>query len=235
MMGYIKRTIALLLITFLALQCYFVFRIGLSNFLPIRSTAFQRTAAVELLRAGSLDQWNHAWVDYAQMTEHIKRAVIAAEDSHFGSHYGVEIEAIINAWKHNNRTQNSQAGAARAIRGGSTITQQLAKNLFLSTEQTYWRKGQELFLAFVLEAFLSKERLLELYLNHAEWGKGVYGVEGASHVYFDRDAGNLTTRQAAKLAAMLPRPRYYQVYFNTPYLEQRTGKIMAGMPLIQVP
>lgn len=234
-MGYIKRIILLSLITLLALQCYFVFRILLSNIWPIHSTAFERTAAIELWRAGSLGQWNHVWLNYEQMPESIKRAVIAAEDSRFGSHYGIEIEAIINAWKHNSQTQNAQGGTSTPIRGGSTITQQLAKNLFLSTEQTYWRKGQELFLTFILEAFLSKERLLELYLNHAEWGKGIYGVQAAAQTYFNKNGNGLSAQQSAKLAAMLPRPRYYQEHFNTPYLEQRTKKIMAGMPLVQVP
>lgn len=234
-MRYVKRIILLSLITLLSLQCYFIFRISLSNIWPIYSTAFQRTAAVELWRTGSLGQWNHAWLDYAQMSESIKRAVIAAEDSRFGIHYGIEIDAIINAWKHNSQTQNTQAGTNTPIRGGSTITQQLAKNLFLSTEQTYWRKGQELFLTFILEAFLSKERLLELYLNHAEWGKGIYGVQAAAQTYFNKNVNSLSIQQSAKLAAMLPRPRYYQEYFNTPYLVERTRKIMVGMPLVQVP
>lgn len=250
-MGYLKRYMTLLLFTFIVLELFFILRITLSNFIPIHSTTFERTAAIELLLTGKLNQWRHEWRNYVHISDNLKRAIIASEDSRFNEHFGVEWNAVWKAWQHNQQVQairNSEKEnggrsstpstprkPAGVIRGGSTITQQLAKNLFLSTEQNYFRKAQELFITLALETLLPKERLLELYLNHAQWGKGIYGIQSATQFYYQRDASNLTVQQAATIAAMLPRPLYYQENFQSSYLEQRARQIMKGMSIVSVP
>jgi monofunctional biosynthetic peptidoglycan transglycosylase len=235
--AYIKRLICLLLLSAFALELFFVLRIAAGNVLPIRSTAFERTAIVRLLLAGELKQWHREWRSYDNISENLKRAVVASEDSRFEEHFGVEWEAVWKAWQHNQRVQSARDAGSRGgtIRGGSTITQQLAKNLFLSTEQTYVRKGQELFITLALETLLTKERLLELYLNHAEWGNGIYGAQAAAQTYYKHNANNLNAVQAARLAAMLPRPRYYQNNQGSAYLQRRAGQIMRGMPAVSIP
>ncbi|MGL4668585.1 MAG: monofunctional biosynthetic peptidoglycan transglycosylase [Saezia sp.] len=216
-----------------ALQLFFFLRIALMQVMPVQSTAFERTAAVELLREGKLGGWRHEWKSYRAISENLKRAVVASEDSGFYAHYGVEWGAVIGAWQHN---QGASSPAARkAIRGGSTISQQLAKNLFLSSEQTYLRKVQELYITFSLELLLSKEQLLELYLNHAEWGKGIYGVQAAAQYYYRVDASRVDAMSSAMMASMLPRPRYYQEHKNSTELRRRATKVMAGIPLVRVP
>lgn len=234
MIKTIKCFVVLLFCSLIVLQVFFFLRIALIRIMPIQSTTFERTAAVELLRQGKLNQWRHAWQDYEKISENLKRAVIASEDSGFSTHYGVEWDAIANAWKYNNRNA-SGAGKGASVRGGSTISQQLAKNLFLSSEQTYLRKVQELYITFSLELLLSKEQLLELYLNHAEWGEGIYGVQAASQTYYKKDAGSVNVISAATLAAMLPRPRYYEKHQNDGTLKRRVARVMAGMPVVNVP
>lgn len=229
-MLYIKRFVILLFCSLVVLELFFVLRIALMNAIPMRSTAFERTAAVELLFDGGVGHWQHEWRDYADISDRLKRAVIAAEDSRFMGHNGVEWQAIWKAWEHNQRSSS--------VRGGSTITQQLAKNLFLSTEQTYLRKAQELLITFALELLLSKEDVLELYLNHAEWGRGIYGAQAAVNRYFSSDgasASKLTAYQAATLAAMLPSPRSYENHRGTPFFQRRVRTIMAGIPAVEVP
>jgi len=175
----------------------------------------------------------HEWVDYAAISPHLKRAVVAAEDANFTRHGGVQWDAIKRAWQYN-RSQAAQGQGRR--RGGSTISQQLAKNLFLSNSRSYWRKGQELILTWMLEAVLSKERILELYLNFAQWGQTVFGAQAAARHYFKTDASRLSAAQAARLAAMLPSPAYYDRQGgNTPYLRQRTHTLMQRMRQVAVP
>jgi len=226
----------LLLCAFIALQIFFFLRIALIHITPLQSTTFERTTAVELWRTGELSRWQHEWKDYALISDNLKRAVVASEDSGFSAHYGVEWSAIANAWKHNNtNTSAPNEGKRGAFRGGSTISQQLAKNLFLSSEQTYLRKVQELYITFSLELLLSKEQLLELYLNHAEWGKGIYGVQAAAQNYYKTNASHIDPMSAASMAAMLPRPRYYEEHRGDSILKRRAAKVMAGIPLVVIP
>src|SRR5690606_28885948 len=162
----------------------------------------------------------------------LKRAVIASEDSNFANHGGVEWEAIRKAWEYN-RKQEARGRSKR--RGGSTITQQLAKNIFLSSERSYVRKGQELILAYMIELVMSKERILELYLNVAQWGRDVFGAEAAARHYYGTSAARLSQSQAARLAAMLPNPAYYDAHRGTSYLNARTNTIQRRMRLVEIP
>jgi monofunctional biosynthetic peptidoglycan transglycosylase len=170
----------------------------------------------------------HQWVDYGRISGHLKRAVVAAEDAKFIDHDGFDWEGIQRALERNQTR-------GKVVAGGSTISQQLAKNLFLSGERSVLRKGQEALITLMLETVLDKRRILELYLNVAEWGEGVFGAEAAARHYYGVSAANLGPGQAAKLAAMLPRPRYYDRNRNTPYLATYTERILARMPGAQLP
>ena len=161
------------------------------------------------------------------MSGHIKRAVVAAEDDGFVEHDGFDWEAMQKALEKNQRR-------GRTVAGGSTITQQLAKNLFLSPEKSYPRKVQEALIALYLEALLPKRRILEIYLNVVEWGDGLFGVSAAAQRYFGVSAAALTPAQAARLAVMLPNPRRYERQFG-PRLEAHAGRIIARMPHAMVP
>jgi monofunctional biosynthetic peptidoglycan transglycosylase len=170
----------------------------------------------------------HQWADYNRISAHLKRAVVAAEDAKFIDHEGFDWEGIQRALERNQ-------SRGKVVAGGSTISQQLAKNLFLSGERSVVRKGQEAIITLMLETVLSKRRILELYLNVAEWGEGVFGAEAAARHYFGTSAANLTPAQAARLAAMLPRPRFYDRNRGSPYLATYTERILARMPAAQLP
>lgn len=172
------------------------------------------------------------WVDYDQISNNLKTAVVASEDANFMHNDGVEWDAIQQAWKFNEKQDAEDTGD---MRGGSTITQQLAKNLLLTTQRTYLRKGQELILTFMINAAMSKRRILELYLNIAEWGTGVFGAQAASEHYFRHEAATLTPAQATQLAAMLPNPRYYDEHGVTAYLRSRMYTLERRMHMVEVP
>jgi len=174
-------------------------------------------ARLEALRPGATIR--HNWVDYGAISAHLKRAVVASEDARFVEHEGVDWEAMKKAFESNRRR-------GRPARGGSTISQQLAKNLFLSPQRSYLRKGQELVITAMIELVWDKRRILEVYLNVAEWGEGVFGAEAAARHYFRTSAARLGPEQAATLAVMLPRPRYYDRNRNSEYLAQRTATIL---------
>jgi len=170
----------------------------------------------------------HRWVPYSRISDELKRAIITAEDQKFVEHDGFDWEGIQRALEKNQRR-------GRVVAGGSTITQQLAKNLFLSGERTLLRKGQEAVIATMLEATMSKRRIFEIYLNMVEWGENVFGAEAASRHYFGVDAAALGPAQAARLAAMLPRPRYYDRNRESSYLAGYTDSILSQMDTAQIP
>ena len=174
----------------------------------------------------------YEWVSYDQISDNLKKAVIASEDANFVSHGGIEWDAIEQAWRYN--TAQSKKGRNK-IRGGSTISQQLAKNLFLSNDRSYIRKGQELIITFMLETVMSKERILELYLNLAEWGTGIFGAQAASQHYYKTDASKLSQKQAAQLAVLLPNPRVYGANIGSRYVQSRTRTIQARMKSAKIP
>ncbi len=170
----------------------------------------------------------HQWVSYGRISPELKRAVIAAEDAKFIDHDGFDWEAIQKAMEKNERK-------GKVVAGASTISQQLAKNLFLSGERSWLRKGQEALITAMLEHAMDKRRILELYLNFAEWGEGVFGAEAAAHHHFGVPAQALDADQAAWLAAILPSPRRYERGRRTPYLEGRMATIRARMASVQIP
>jgi monofunctional biosynthetic peptidoglycan transglycosylase len=170
----------------------------------------------------------YQWVDYSKISSNLKRAVIASEDSKFVDHEGFDWEGIQKAYE-----KNLKKG--KIVAGGSTISQQLAKNLFLSTKRTPWRKGEEALITVMLENVLSKRRILEIYLNVIEWGNGVFGAEAASRHYYKTSAAKLSSAQAARLAAMIPNPRFYDAHKSTKYLNRRTATIQARMRFAEVP
>ena len=243
-MKALLRWLGLVLAAALALQLFFLARIALSASVNPQSTSLQRSEAWRLATGKGRLRWRQQWVDYADISDNLKRAVIASEDGSFTNHDGVDWEALEKAWERNaraeeqaaRRAQLAQRGARPArIVGGSTITQQLAKNLLLSGERTLLRKGQEMVLAFALEKMLSKERILEVYLNSVEWGEGVFGAEAAAQHYFRKPASRLTAYEAARLAVMLPRPRYFEKRPNSGYLANRAWTIVARMRDAELP
>jgi monofunctional biosynthetic peptidoglycan transglycosylase len=173
-------------------------------------------------------QLEKVWVPYSRISPNLKRAVIASEDANFAEHDGVDWDALEKAYAKNNKRH-------KVVGGGSTITQQLAKNLFLSGSRNYLRKGQELAIAYMLETVMSKERILEMYLNVVEFGSGVFGAEAAARHYFHSTAANLNPAQAARLAVMLPNPRYYDRHRETNYLARRTSIIQRRMNFAELP
>jgi monofunctional biosynthetic peptidoglycan transglycosylase len=244
------RWLAFLIVAGLALQLFFIGRIAAMAVIDPQSTAFQRSEAWQIAVHGRADPsrgWEQQWVPYDRISDSLKRAVIASEDADFIYHRGIEWEAIERARQRNAKAEEiaaRRAAQARArgrepsapkIRGGSTITQQLAKNLLLSGERTMLRKGQELILATALEMLLSKERILEIYLNNVEWGEGVFGAEAASQRYFRKPASKLSAIEAARLAVMLPSPKFFERRPGSPYLNGRAATIAARMPSAELP
>ncbi len=192
------------------------------------STAFMR-AQLERLRDNNPEaRLQHQWVPYERVSNHLKRAIIASEDANFADHQGVDWQALQMAYEKN-------AKKGRVVRGGSTITQQLAKNLFLSGQRSYLRKAQEMVITYMLEAVMDKRRIFEIYLNVAEWGDGVFGCEAAARKYFGKPAARLTQAEAARLAVLLPNPRVYGRRINSDYLNRRTALILVRMNAAGLP
>lgn len=244
-MKAITRWLALVVLAFVALQLFFVLRIALMVGVDPESTTFQRSQIWQQLRGDGALRWRQEWVPYAQISDHLKRAVVASEDDGFVNHDGVDWAAIEKNWERNNRLEEQAAQRLEAkpgaklrpvrIRGGSTITQQLAKNLLLSGERSMLRKGQELMLALLLEQFLSKQRILEIYLNNVEWGEGVFGAQAASQRYFNKSAARLSAAEAARLAVMLPAPKRFEKQPQSAYLNGRTRIILGRMGRTELP
>lgn len=196
------------------------------------SSAFMRATLTQLQAADPDAALEYEWTPYENISTHLKRAVVASEDSKFFEHSGVEWDAIRKAWEYNQR--QAEKGSSRR-RGGSTITQQLAKNLFLSDSRSYLRKGKELVIAYMIEFTLSKRRILELYLNVAQWGGNVFGAEAAARHYFKTSANKLNASQASRLAVMLPNPAFYDEKGFTSYLNSRAATIRQRMRLVDIP
>jgi monofunctional biosynthetic peptidoglycan transglycosylase len=210
------------------LQLYFFIQVCWFAYFNPSSTSFMRAQLSELREKNPNAELKHEWVPYDRISNNLKRAVVASEDANFADHPGVDFDALEKAYNRNNRKH-------KVVGGGSTITQQLAKNLFLSGERSYLRKGQEMIIAFMLETVMSKRRILEVYLNVVEFGRGVFGAEAAARYYFRTPAANLAPSQAARLAVMLPNPRYYDRHRSTNYLVKRTGLIQRRMASAELP
>lgn len=192
------------------------------------STSFMRHQLSALREKNPKAQLLHKWVPYNRISNHLKRAIIAAEDANFSEHEGIDWEALQKAYEKN-------AKKGKIVAGGSTITQQLAKNLFLSGERSYVRKAQEIMITYMLEFLMDKERIFEIYLNMVEWGTGVFGAEAAAQHYYGISAANLHPAQAARLAVMLPKPRFYDKNRGSSYLARRTNLILRRMNAAELP
>ena len=223
----------------LCLEIYFIGRIAVMATVDPQSTAFQRSEAWRVVNARGNLPWAQQWVDYGQISDNLKRAVIASEDDGFVNHDGVDWDALEKAWSKNakaeQRAEIKGTSKPPKVVGGSTISQQLAKNLFLSGERTLFRKGQEFVLTMTLEVLLSKKRILEIYLNSVEWGEGVFGAEAAAQHYFRKPAAKLSAYEAARLVVMLPRPKYFEKTPNSPYLSGRASVIAGRIPDAKLP
>ena len=212
----------------LLLQAYFFVQIWWWVDHNPGSTSFMRQQLSLLREKNPNAQLQFKWVPYNRISNNLKRAIIASEDSNFSEHDGVDWDALEKAYEKNEKK-------GRVVAGGSTITQQLAKNLFLSGQRSYLRKGQEFIITYMLEFLMGKQRIFEIYLNVVEWGNGVFGAEAAAQHYYRTSAAGLGAEQAARLAVMLPRPRFYDKNRGSGYLAARTGLILRRMNAATLP
>ncbi|MFC0348988.1 monofunctional biosynthetic peptidoglycan transglycosylase [Undibacterium danionis] len=213
---------------FILVQLYFLIHILWWIKHNPSSTSFMRQQEAILLEKNPKFVLQHKWVAYDRISNNLKRAVIASEDDGFSEHEGVDWEAMQKAFEKNKKK-------GKVVSGGSTITQQLAKNLFLSGERSYVRKGQELIITYMLEMCMDKERIFEIYLNVVEWGVGVFGAEAAAKHYYGVSAAGLSASQAARMAVMLPKPRYYDKNTGSAYLQKRSEIILRRMNSSELP
>jgi len=225
---WIAYGLSVFVIAAIATQIYFFAQIGIWTVLNPGSTAFMRADAWTLASTRPGTPLQRTWMPYDQISRNLKRAIIASEDANFVNNNGYETDAILQAWEKNK-------ARGRIVAGGSTISQQLARNLFLSREKSYLRKAQELVITWMLELWMDKQRIFEIYLNSVEWGNGVYGAEAAAQYYYKTSAAKLTAGQSARLAVMLPRPKYFDDHRNSAYLASRARVIARRMGAAELP
>ena len=192
------------------------------------TTRFMEIRLGELQVNDTKAQLKKQWVSYERISPHLKRAIIASEDAKFVDHEGFDWAGIQKAIEKNQKK-------GRVVAGGSTISQQLAKNLFLTPSKTPWRKAEEAVITLMLEMLWSKQRIFEVYLNVIEWGNGVFGAEAAARHHFGISAAQLSPEQAARLAGMVPNPRFYDRNRNAPGLSRKTAVILQRMPSAELP
>ena len=222
------RIFALLFVLMLCYQAWIAAHIAWwVNHNPTTS-AFMDDRLVIMQSKDPKAKLQYKWVNYKNISSHLKRALIASEDAKFVDHEGFDWEGIQKAYEKNK-------ARGKIVAGGSTISQQLAKNLFLSTRRTPWRKGEEAIITLMLEAIMDKERIFEIYLNTIEWGNGVFGAEAAARHYYQISASQLSAEQAARLAAMVPNPRYYDSRREARGLLRKTEIIMNNMGYADIP
>ena len=248
------RLVGMLAVGVIALQLFFLLRIALMLVVAPESTSFQRSEIWRLVVEKHALAWSQDSVPRNRIADNLRRAVIASEDAGFVDHHGVEWGAVEKAWNKNEKAearaevqQSRIVASARRnpnarpnvvvpkVVGGSTISQQLAKNLFLSGERTVLRKGQELVITMMLELILGKDRILTVYLNNVEWGEGVFGAQAAAQHYFHTQAAFLGAAQAARLAVMLPAPKRFEKTPSSPYVLGRSATIVARMGGVDLP
>ena len=222
LLRWIGAVLAAVLAFVVALQLWYFAHVLWWNWFDPGSTSFMRSQLASLREKDPKAQLRQQWVPYERISPHLKRAVIAAEDANFTEHDGVDWDAIERAYEANLKK-------GRVVRGGSTITMQLAKNLFLSGSRSYLRKAQELAITYMIEAVMPKRRILEIYLNVAEWGVGVFGCEAGARHYYGGSCAQLGPAQAAQMAAMLPRPRFYDRTRGSAALARRAAIVQRWM------
>ncbi|MEY2633919.1 MAG: monofunctional biosynthetic peptidoglycan transglycosylase [Pseudomonadota bacterium] len=224
----LRRLLLALIVLLVAYQLWlFAWVLWWSRFNP-DETAFMQIRLTELREKDPKARLQKQWQPYAAISPHLKRALIAAEDAKFVDHEGFDWDGIQKALEKNQKK-------GRFVAGGSTISQQLAKNLFLSPQRSLWRKGEEALITLMIEAVWDKQRIFEVYLNVIEWGHGVFGAEAAARHYYGLGAGQLSAEQAARLAGMVPNPRYYDRHRGAPGLAAKTGIILSRMPAAEIP
>jgi monofunctional biosynthetic peptidoglycan transglycosylase len=222
------RLFLLALLAVFGLQLWFLARIAYWRFQNPGPTAFMQHELERLHAKDPTATLRQQWLPYERISNQLKRAVITAEDARFTAHEGVDWDAVQKAYEENIRR-------GHPVKGGSTISQQLAKNLFLSSEKSYLRKAQELIITAMLEFAWDKRRILEVYLNVVEWGDGIFGAEAAARHYYGVSASQVGPEQAARMAAFLPSPKRYGLLRTGPFLDRRTEHILRYMPVAQVP
>jgi monofunctional glycosyltransferase len=222
------RVLLLALIALTLLQFWFFGCVWYWSVYNPDSTALMRNRLEQLRESEPNARLRYAWAPYRYISPHLKRAVVAAEDSKFATHDGFDWDGIRKAAEKNLRE-------GEIVSGGSTITQQLAKNLLLPAERAWWRKAQEAVITMMIELVMDKRRILELYLNVVEWGDGIFGAEAAARYHYGVTAAELDPEQAARLAAILPSPRRYGPDPTTSYVQRRTQTILARMYAVRVP
>ncbi len=225
---YAAALIGLLLAFFIAYQAYVLLKLWWWDDHNPASTAFMDARLKQMREKNPNAKLQQVWVPYEKISSHLKRAILVAEDDRFVDHEGFDWDGIQKAIEKNQKK-------GKVVAGGSTISQQLAKNMFLSGERSMLRKGEEALITVMMEQVLDKERILEIYLNVIEWGDGVFGAEAAARHYFGVSAAQLSQQQAAKMAAMVPRPRFYDRNRNAPWLLKKTQIILERMPRAQLP
>ena len=249
----VGRLVGMVAVAVLALQLFFLLRVALMLVVAPESTTFQRSEIWRIVVEKHQLPWSQETVPAARISDNLRRAVIASEDAGFVDHHGVEWGAVEKAWNRNEKAearveaQQSRAAPTRRgpdgkprvvvakVVGGSTISQQLAKNLFLSGERNILRKAQELVITMMLEVVLGKDRILTTYLNNVEWGEGVFGAQAAARHYFRTQAQFLGPAQAARLAVMLPAPKRFEKSPASPYVLGRSATIVARMGGVDLP
>lgn len=224
---WLRRALLLAVALVLAYQLWLLGHIALWRYVAPGTTSFMDIRLDELQQKNPAASIQYQWVPYNRISVHLKRAVVAAEDDKFIDHEGFDWDAMQKAMEKNQRR-------GKVVAGGSTISQQLAKNLFLSPSKTPWRKGQEAIITLMLETLWDKRRILEVYLNVVEWGEGIFGAEAAARRYFSMSAAALGPAQAAHLAVMLPNPRKYERRFSS-RLQAHANRIQGRMVYSELP
>lgn len=226
--GLSKRLLLGLIILFLVYQVYIFAWVFWWGWVNPGSTRFMEIRLSELRDKDPKAELQYEWVPYNKISVNLKRALIAAEDANFVDHEGFDWEGIQRAIEKNQKK-------GRFVAGGSTISQQLAKNLFLTPTRSLLRKGEEALITLMIELLWDKERIFEVYLNVIEWGNGVFGAEAAARHYYRISAAQLGAEQAARLAAMVPNPRFYDRNRAAPGLGRKTAIIVARMRASELP
>ena len=219
---------AILFLVFVVYQAWFAANILWWRTHNPATSAFMEDRLQTLQQKNPKAKLQHKWVNYRHISTNLKRALIASEDSKFTEHEGFDWDGIKLAYEKN-------VARGKIVAGGSTISQQLAKNLFLSTKRTPWRKAEETLITLMLETILDKQRIFEIYLNTIEWGNGIFGAEAAARHYFDISAAELSLEQAALLAAMVPNPRYFDRHRDSMALQQRVAFILETIQFVDIP
>ncbi len=228
MVRWTKWLLAALFCLLLAYQLWLLAWVVLWKWVDPGMTRFMEIRLTELRAKNPNTRLQQQWIDYNRISIHLKRALIVAEDDLFLQHDGFDWDGIQKAMEKNQRR-------GKIVAGGSTISQQLAKNLFLTPDKTPWRKAQEVIITLMIETVWSKRRIFEVYLNVIEWGNGIFGAEAAARHYYAVSAASLSAEQAARLAGMVPSPRFYDRNRGAPGLVSKAGLILARMPSAQVP